>query len=194
MPPYRKHFAVGGNYSTDYMFKKLKEMFREKKQLIALVERNKQRFECIIIDSRFNSLDNIYKLLLSNDTALRDKDILDNYYKFSDSIQTNTIAAAELEWVIISVICFYRPKLTEELVRRGLLYIVYSWGDSIDSDHVLEFIRGRILAINAEPYGGLPPDAGINWLTVILPSQQEVIQKILEDVIRQNKLELEQLG
>jgi hypothetical protein len=176
------------------MFKKLKEIFREQKQPINLTDKNKQRFDSIISDNRFNFLEDIYKRLLSNDATLTDKEILDNYYRFSDSIQTNTIAAAELEWVTVSVICFYRPKLTEELIRRGLLCIVYSWGDNINSEHILDFIRERILAVNVEPYGGKPPETGMKWLTDILPTQQEVIQRIQEDVISQNRLELEQLG
>ena len=176
------------------MFKKLKEIFREQKQPIDLTAKNRQRFENIISDNRFNFLEDIYKRLFSNDPSLTNKEILDNYYKFADSIQTNTIAAAELEWVTISVICFHRPNLTEELLRRGLLCIVYSWGDNIDSEHVLDFIRERILAVDVEPYGGLPPNIGVRWLTDVLPTQQEIIQRILEDVIRQNRLELEQLG
>ena len=168
-------------------------MFRRQNQPISLKEKNRQRFDSIISDKRFNFLENVYKRLLAYDTTLTDQEILDNYYRFSDNIQTNTIAAAELEWVIISVLCFYRPNFTEELIRRGLLSIVYSWGDSIDNEHILEFIQERILAVNAEPYGGLPPDVGMKWLTDTLPAQQDTIQRVLEDVIRQNRLELEQL-
>ena len=167
-------------------------MFRDQSQPINLTEKNRQRFDSIIADNRFNFLEDIYKRLLSNDTTLTDEEIFDSYYKFSNSIQTNTIAAAELEWVTISILCFYRPNMTEELIRRGLLCIVYSWGDNINSEEVLDFIRQRILAVGAEPYGGLPPDVGMRWLTDMLPTQQDAIQKVLVDVIRQNRLELEQ--
>jgi hypothetical protein len=175
------------------MFKKFTEMVRGQNQPINLTEKNRQRFDSIISDTRFDFLEDVYKRLLADDTTLTDQQILDNYFRFSDNIQTNTIAAAELEWVTISVLCFYRPNLTEELIRRGLLSIVYSWGDSIDNEHVLDFIQERILAVNAEPYGGLPPDVGMRWLTDILPAQQNTIQRVLEDVVRQNRLEVEQL-
>jgi hypothetical protein len=174
------------------MFKKFKDLFRSMPQPIAFAERNRQRFNSIISDKRCNFLEEIYKRLLANDTTLTDKQILDSYYKFSDNIQTNTIAAAELEWVIISVICFYRQHLTEELLRRGLLCIVYSWGDTIDSNEVFEFIQQQILAVDVSPYGGLPPEVGMKWLTGMLLSQKGTVQKVLEDVIKQNRIELDQ--
>src|SRR3989337_2330416 len=142
------------------MFKKLKEIFRKRAPSINLTHKNRLRFDSIISDSRFNYLEDIYRRLLANDTTLTDELIIQNYLRFSDSIQTNTLAAAELEWVIISVLCFYRPNLTERLIRRGLLCIVYSFGDDIDGEVVLRFIRQRVLAVNSEPYGGLPPKIG----------------------------------
>lgn len=72
-------------------------MFRKQKQPIDLTQKNRRRFDSIISDKRFNFLEDIYKRLLANDTTLTDKEILDNYYRFSDNIQSNTIAAAELE-------------------------------------------------------------------------------------------------
>lgn len=158
-----------------------------------MAEKNRLRFDSIISDKRFDFLEPIYKRLLANDTNLTDKEILDNYYKFSDHIQTNTFAAAELEWVTISLLGFYRPHLTGELIKRGLLSIVYSIGDEINGNDVFEFIHQRIIADNLEPYGGLPPEAGMQWLTEVLPTQKVLVQEVLEEVIRQNRLELENL-
>ncbi len=169
----------------------LKAVFSRKFLRIEMADKNKQRFESIISDKRFNFLEPIYTQLYASDTNLTDEEILDSYYKFSDHIQTNTFAAAELEWVTISVLCFYRPHLTGELIKRGLLAIVYSIGEKINASDIFEFIHQRILADNLEPYGGLPPENGMNWLTEIQTTQNVLVQRVLEEVIRQNKLELE---
>ena len=174
------------------MFKGLKDLFLKSNQAEKL-NKKRQRFESIISDTRFNFLENIYKRLLDKGTTLTDKEILDAYFKFSDNIQTNTFAAAELEWVTISVICYFRPNLTEILLRRGLLSIVYSLGDDIDWFTVKQFIDRQILDDNAEPYGGLPPNVGQEWLKNILPNQKEMVQKVLVDVIEENRNELENI-
>jgi hypothetical protein len=176
------------------MLKGLKELFYKTDRLdTRLLDKNRQRFDSIILDKRFNYLENIYKKLFANEATLTDREILDAYFQFSDNIQTNTFAAAELEWVTISILCHFRPNLTETLVRRGLLAIVYSLGDEIDWFTVKQFIDTRILAKKTEPYGGLPPEIGQKWLKDILPRQKEKIQKILEDVIIENRNELDKI-
>lgn len=175
------------------MFKRLRELFHTQSKPVKLKQNKRQRFDSIHSDSRFNFLEEIYRRLSINDLSLTDEEILDKYYKFSDSIQTNTLSAAELEWVTISIICYHRPNLIEILIRRGLLCIVYSFGDDIHSSTVLEFINRRILLDEVEPYGGLPPDVGIKWLADILPTLQDAVQKVLQDVIEQNRRELEKI-
>lgn len=152
--------------------------------------KKRKRFDSIINDKRFNYLENIFIKIYRDDKTLTDEEILDGYYKFSDKIQTNTFSAAELEWVTISVLCYFHPNLTEKLIRRGLLSIVYSLGDDIDWFTVKEFIEKQILSDKADPYGGLPPIEGQIWLKSLLPSQKEVVQKVLDDVIKENKKEL----
>jgi len=125
--------------------------------------------------------------------ALSDREILEAYFQFSDKIQTNTFAAAELEWVAISVLCHFRPNLIEILIRRALLAVVYSLGDDIDCLTVKEFLDKKILSNNAEPYGGLPPELRLKWLQNSLPQQKNIVQKVLEDVINKNKNELENI-
>jgi hypothetical protein len=175
------------------MFNKLRTLFRNIDQPIDSAEKNRQRFDSIISDKRSNHLENIYQRLFAGDTTLSDTEVLDAYFKFSDDIQTNTFAAAELEWVIISVLCHFRPNLTEALIRRGLLSIVYSLGDDIDWFTVRQFLDIRILADDIEPYGGLPPMDGQEWLKNLLPNQKDTVQKVLEDVIEENRRELESL-
>lgn len=175
------------------MFEKFKHIFRNADQPLSLMEKNRQRFEDSISDKRANYLESIYQRLFAGDTTLTDAEILDAYFKVSDKIQTNTFAAAELEWVCISVLCHFRPNLTEPLIRRGLLSIVYSLGDDIDWFTVGQFIDRRILADNVEPYGGLPPTAGQMWLKNLLPEQKDIVQKVLNDVIEENRRELESM-
>lgn len=174
------------------MLKGLRDFF-SKTIKVDTLDKNRQRFDSIISDKRFNFLESIYKRLFENDTTLADKEILDAYFKFSDNIQTNTFAAAELEWVTISVLCHFRTHLTETLLRRGLLTIVYSLGDDIDWFTVKQFIDRQILDSKTEPYGGLPPTVGQEWLKNILPNQKEMVQKVLVDVIEQNRKELENI-
>jgi hypothetical protein len=155
--------------------------------------KNKLRFESIHSDKRFDSLQNIYKRLLSHDQSLADSEILINYSHFSKKIQTNTFAAAELELASISVLCYFRPGLTDILIRNGLLAIVYSLGENIDFDDVVNFVQHRILAVSAEPYGGWPQEEGIKWLSEILPESRDSVKKILIDVIKKNKEELDSM-
>jgi len=136
------------------------------------LNRNRQRFDKIISDKRFNFLETIYKRLFDKDATLTDNEILDAYFKFSDNIETNTFAAAELELVTISVLCHFRPYLTETLLRRGLLSIVWSLGENIDWFTVKQFIDRQILDDKTEPYGGLPPTVGEEWLKKFLPDQK----------------------
>jgi hypothetical protein len=174
------------------MFAKLRKLFRRPQRSSPLIK-NRKRFTAIISDKRSNYLEDVFKRLEEEDPTLSDSEILDKYYKFSDAIQTNTFAAAELEWVAISQLCAYRPHLTDILIRRGLLSIVWSIGDAITSEDVLEFIRQRILMPNVDPYGGLPPDKGLKWLTETLPLEKKLIKNVLTEVIAQNNLELEKL-
>ena len=150
-----------------------------------LFRNNRRRFNEIHADRRFPFLDKVYYQLSINDDKLTDEEIISSYFKFSDCIQTNTFAAAELEWVTISVLCFYRRHLTPLLIQRGILSIIYSWGDELTALDILSFINLRILADAAEPYGGLPPESGIHWLKDILPNQEELLQQSLDDMIKQ---------
>jgi hypothetical protein len=173
--------------------KRLKDMFSKDNDADRLQHKNRVRFDNIISDRRFNFLENIYKRLFDNDATLTDAEILETYSKFSENIQTNSFAAAELEWVTISVLCHFRPDLTETLIRRGLLAVVYSLGDDIDWFTVGQFIERRILADNVEPYGGLPPKVGQEWLMNILPGQMETVQRVLFEVIEENRRDLENM-
>ena len=175
------------------MLNLLKGIFTKKNQTVIPLNKNRFRFDNIISDKRFNFLESIYKRLFEKDTELTNDEILEAYIKFSDKIQSNTFAVAELEWVTISVLCYFRPNLTEVLIRRGLLSIVYSLGDDIDWNTVRQFIESRILANNAEPYGGLPPNEGQEWLKELLPAQKELVQKVLVEVIEENRKELENI-
>jgi len=175
------------------MLKLLKKIFAKSKQADKLFDKKRLRFDSIISDRRFDFLEIIYKRLFDKDTKLTDDEILDAYFKFSNCIQTNTFAAAELEWVTISVLCYFRQNLTESLMRRGLLSIVYSLGDDVDWFTVKQFIDMRILADKVEPYGGLPPSVGQEWLKCLLPAQKEIVQKVLLDVIEENRKELENI-
>jgi hypothetical protein len=174
------------------MFQHFIEKLRQRKAAAKRKERQ-QRFVDILTDHRCNQLAPIFTSIAQKDPTLTDGQILDAYYAFSDRIQTNTFAAAELEWVTVATLCASRPHLTSTLIRRGLLSIVWSMGDEITSDDVLAFIHHRILASDATPYGGLPPDEGLTWLKDALPLQKALIQPILEEVIQQNKRELGQI-
>jgi hypothetical protein len=96
--------------------------------------------------------------------------------------------------VTVATLCAYRPALVSTPIRRGLRSIVWSIGDNITSDDVLVFIHQRILVSDAMPYGGLPPDEGFTWMRERLLVQKGLIQQVLEEVIRQNKGDPEELG
>lgn len=171
------------------MFDRLRNIFKTDK-INELAKSNRIRFDTVHSDKRFNFLETVYSRLIAGDTRLTDDEIIESYLNYSNHIQTNSFSAAELEWVTISVLCYYRPHLIQTLIRRGLMSIVYSIGDNIDYRDVLEFIKQRILADNVEPYGGIPSEPGLIWLRDILPTQYEIVQRILTDVIEENKREL----
>jgi hypothetical protein len=172
------------------MLKRIKDYF-SKNMEVDFTLKNKLRFESIHSDRRSNSLQDIYKKLLDRDLSLTNDKVLEHYSDFSKKIQTNTFAAAELELVSISTLCYFRPELTDVLVRRGLLAIVYSLGDNIDFDDVINFVRYRILAKDREPYGGWPHDEGLIWLSDTLPECRDSIEKVLIDVVKKNQEELD---
>jgi hypothetical protein len=155
--------------------------------------KNKLRFESIHSDKRSDSLKDIYKRLIEQDQFLTNNEVLEHYFEFSKKIQTNTFAAAELELVSVSTLCYFRPELTDVLIRNGLLSIVYSLGDNINFEDVINFVQQRILAKNVEPYGGWPQEEGIKWLSGVLPQNKDLISKVLVDVITKNKEELDSI-
>ncbi|MFB9108557.1 hypothetical protein [Flavobacterium gyeonganense] len=174
--------------------KNFKNILNYKSKSENLLKKNRLRFDQIISDKRFNYLEKVFENLFEDKDYLTDEAILNAYFNFSDKMQSNSFAIAELEWTFISVLCQFRPNLTETLLKRPLLAIVYSIGDDIDWFTVKQFIDKRILAKNAEPYGGLPPEPGLLWLEKLLPNQKEKVQKILEIVIEENRQEIEKLN
>ncbi len=151
---------------------------------------NRKRFEDIVSDKRFNSLETIFKNLQEG-RELKDEEIKEAYELFSKSIQTNTISAAELEFVIIASICAYKPHLTKDLLTQPLLMLVWSFGNKITSKTVIEFIEGYILHQKAKPYGGLPSLKAEIWLKEYFRNNRSLVQSKLERVIKQNNEELE---
>ena len=71
--------------------------------------------------------------------------------------------------------------------------ILWSLGDDIDFSILKQFIDKRITAPNIEPYGGLPDNEGIEWLTKIIVNRNDLIKKLLADVIQQNNKELDEI-
>ncbi len=172
------------------MFRKFIKVFSQGKRTNKLLIKNRMRFDDIVTDNRSNYLESVYRRLYDNDITLSDAEIIDAYNKFSNNIQTNTFAAAELEWVTSFVICHFRPNLTEVLIRRGLLSIIYSLGNDLDWFTIGQFIDKRILANNVEPYGGIPPFEGHEWLRNLLPAQKEIVQKVLKELIEENRRDI----
>jgi hypothetical protein len=169
---------------------KIREVLQVFNKPIEPLTKNRIRFESIHADKRYSLLGEIYKRLLACDSSLVDSEVVEQYLKFSDGIQTNTYAAAELEWVTIATICYYRPQLTEFMIRRGLKGIIYLISNEVNTSIVFDFIQQRICANGTEPYGGLPHDVGVKWLAEILPLQVNIVQKALEEIIEQHKREL----
>jgi hypothetical protein len=184
---------LNSSLKENKMFKKLKSIFHVKKSIDMTIE-NRLRFKELHFGPYPNFLEKIYKRLSKHDVTLTDEEILSHYFVFSDYYrETNSFSSAETEFSAISLLCFYKPHLMEVLVRRGLLSIVYSIGDDIDATHILDFINQRILAIDSEPSGGLPPENGVIWLKEILPSQLDILKSVLEDVIEQNRREIDEM-
>jgi hypothetical protein len=178
----------------------IKSIFHKRKveidkiRLDRVFEKNRQRFDSIHSDKRTNGLNEIYQRLKAKDLSLTDTELLLEYKKFSDSLQTNTFSAAELELVSISILCFHRPHLTEQLLKQSLNAILWSYGDDIDYSILKQFIDKRILPVDIEPYGGLPDREGIEWLSNIVVHQTDLIKKVLSEVKEQNNNEIAEVN
>ncbi|MCB9033093.1 MAG: hypothetical protein H6553_04590 [Chitinophagales bacterium] len=121
---------------------------------------------------------------------MTDEEVKESYYKFSNRIQTNTISAAELEFVIVATIVVHKPQLTEELLYQPLLMLVWSFGNEIDCETVIKFVDGYILHEKAKPYGGIPDVDAVNWLNQYFKNNKVIIQRKLIEVIKKNNEEL----
>ena len=118
---------------------------------------------------------------------------MEAYYKFSSQIQTNTLSAAELEFVIVATIAANKPNLSEELLAKPFLMLVWTFGDKINSKTVTQFIDGYILHEKAQPYGGLPGEKAVRWLKEYFAQNDEAVQRKLDEVIAQNNDELSEI-
>lgn len=150
------------------------------------------RFEGIVTDSRHNNLESIFRGFKEG-KEFNDREVLDAYHKFSSTIQTNTISAAELEFVIVATIAANKPNLSSQLLTQPLLMLVWSFGDEINNETVTQFIDGYILSDKAEPYGGIPDDTAVDWLKTYFKNNQEDVQRKLKEVIDKNNEELENI-
>ncbi len=150
------------------------------------------RFEGIVSDSRHNYLESIFRGFKQG-KELSNREVLNAYHKFSAKINTNTISAAELEFVIVATIAANKPNLSLQLLDKPLLMLVWSFGDEINSETVTQFIDGYILSDKAEPYGGIPDDTALDWLKTYFNNNQEDVQRKLKEVIDKNNEELEKI-
>ena len=155
-------------------------------------KKNKKRFLSIVSDRRSNYLELLFKDFESG-IEISDEKVLEAYDKFSKNIQTNTISAAELEFVIVATIISYKPHLTERLLSQPLLMMVWSFGDKINFETVTEFVEVHILNEKAEPYGGIPGDKAMKWLKEYFRKNENQVQKKLLEVIEKNNEELEKI-
>jgi Asp-tRNA(Asn)/Glu-tRNA(Gln) amidotransferase B subunit len=184
------------------MLQKIKDILQKYRSAKAkarhdkIFERNRNCFESIHSDKGSGlirpGLKSIYQRLHADDNTLTDNEILYTYKQFSKSVQTNSFSAADLHLVSISTICYFRPNLTEELIKESLRAILHSLGD-IDYAIIKQYIDERIINKEVESYGGLPDNEGIEWLTKIIINQNDLIKKVIADVIEQNDKELDQL-
>ena len=153
------------------------------------LKKNRRRFEEIVSDSRHNHLESIFKGFKEG-RELSDGEVIEAYHKFSSEIQTNTISAAELEFVIVATIAVNKPNLSIRLLAQPLLMLVWSFGDKITSETVVQFVNGYILNDKAEPYGGIPGSKAVNWLKDYFKNNYKVVQRKLDEVIDENNKEL----
>ena len=163
---------------------------KKEKRINEIFEKNRNRFESIHSNNGHNGLSFIYNRLSLDDKNLSDEEIMIRYRNFSNSIQTNTFCAAELEIVSVSAICYFRPHLTKEMIKQGLKMILWSLGDGIDYSILKQFIDKRIIDKEVEPYGGLPDKEGMEWMVKIIVNETELIKKTLAEVIEENNKEL----
>ena len=152
---------------------------------------NRERFNDVLTYcNEGQAILTIYDRLDKGDT-ISDSEIIGVFETYFKTIQTNCISAAELELAIIAPVCYHRHDLIDKIIRQGLLSLVMVGIQK--SEIVVDFVNKHILDRQAEPYGGLPTDNGVKWLTDILPKDLDTLQGILDQVIDGNNKELEKI-
>lgn len=150
--------------------------------------KSRRRFNRLINEAKF-PLKIIFKRLKNGDKTLRDDEIITTYQTFSETLQSNAYAIAQLELAIVSVLCAARPNLTEKLLERPFLAIIACLGDHANYEGVTGFIDNYLLRRNVKRYGGLPPKAGTDWLKK-LKENRKIIETVLTRMWIQNEKEL----
>jgi hypothetical protein len=143
-------------------------------------------------DIKASHLGTVYERLLTNDTDLKDEEII-AAYKATSPFVTNSIYSAEAEFSSIATLCYFRPQLTEMLLENGILAMIASFGENLSGEDVVSFVRYNLLRENAEPYIGLPHSQGIGWLTNTLPSKISTIEEVMRKAVIKNRIELDKL-
>ncbi len=153
-------------------------------------KKNRKRFDSIVTDSRFNYFEPIFNDF-EKGVEISDDEIILAYKNFASSVYSNTVAMAELHMVLVATIAVHNPNLIEELLERPMLMIYLSFGEKVGNERVVNFIRKRLLAKDAEPYGGLPNKKAMNWLKSFFPKNKELVEKVFDKVIAEEEKDRE---
>lgn len=152
--------------------------------------KNRKRFESIVSDTRFNYFEPIFNEF-EKGVEVSDDEIILAYNNFAGAVYSNTIAMAELHMVLVATIAVHNPRLIEELLERPILMLYLSFGEKVENESIVRFVNNRLLAKDAEPYGGLPNKKAMKWLKNFIPKNPELVERVFDKVIAEEEKDLE---
>ena len=146
-------------------------------------------------------LDTLRKELSSSEAEWTDEDLVQLFEVYI--VSYNAEGAAFNYFNLLAVVCYYRPYLTEKLLKKPM-YVAHFLGIT-SAKEVIEFVNyhfDRIAWGSLEiwinyfpffPHKYFPSDLigqeGRYWLKQVLPTLGEMIQSVLDEVISQKDME-----
>ncbi len=108
---------------------------------------------------------------LRDDCDVRDEEILNAFFSFQKSMQTNCDSAAQGLFSLVSVLCYFKPQLSKELLAEPLRALYYLGIESLEE--IKKYIE-QFITLD-EPYMGKATKEGYDWLQDILNGHDVII-------------------
>jgi hypothetical protein len=140
-------------------------------------------YQTLATRSDWQSFLQVLEKLDRGEIDISNEQILLCFKQFAASIVTNCDCAAQAYFGAIAPICRQRPELERELIKKALLPLVYL--EITNSEDALKWVSWY--SQQTKPYFGRTSDEGILWLRYDLPLKEELIQELINEILKEEK-------